>query len=95
MSDETTTEADTTSAASDCSSPGDPDWTEFPERVELCFRSKADRDEFMGGLSDGFGEEFCQLDWPWKSAPRLASGAIVGFDTQPRFAVTVYEPDVR
>jgi hypothetical protein len=66
---------------------GNPKWEQYPVSVELRFRTKEQRDEFMGGLSDGFGENFCELEWPWKNAPRLPSGAIVGFEDQPRFAV--------
>lgn len=67
-------------------SSGEPNFNDYPVRVTLHFRSNAQRDEFMGGLSDGFGENECNLDWPWKSAPRNEFG-IVGFDKQERFAV--------
>ena len=31
--------------------------------VTLRFRNRADRNEFMGGLCDGWGENACSLDW--------------------------------
>jgi len=34
--------------------------------ITLHFKSKADRDEFMGQLSDGWGEEHCVLYWRWQ-----------------------------
>lgn len=35
----------------------------FPHRVTLCFRNGRERDWFMGQLSDGFGENECELKW--------------------------------
>lgn len=35
----------------------------FPHRMTLCFRNKRERDWFMGQLSDGFGENECDLKW--------------------------------
>jgi hypothetical protein len=37
---------------------------EFPvHEITLRFRSEADKEEFMGQLSDGWGENVCQLFW--------------------------------
>lgn len=65
---------------------GRPNWDDFPVTVELRFRTAEERDRLMAQLTDGFGENFCWLDWPRRD------GAT--FDAQPRFAVTLYdEPD--
>lgn len=69
---------------------GNPNFNEYPERVTLCFRNKGDRDWLMGHLSDGFGENFCDLDWPWANLPRGPQGETLGFEEQERFAVTVF-----
>lgn len=31
--------------------------------VTLHFKTQQDRDDFMGSLSDGWGEEHCDLSW--------------------------------
>ena len=73
--------------------PGRPNWDEFPVSVELRFRSQADREHFMGQLSDGFGEAYCNLEWPWAAAPRGPHGETLGFNEQSRFAVEVMGHD--
>jgi hypothetical protein len=32
--------------------------------IKLQFKDKAEKDKFMVGLSDGFGENYCTLTWP-------------------------------
>lgn len=32
--------------------------------IKLQFKDKAAKDKFMGGLCDGFGENYCALKWP-------------------------------
>lgn len=59
--------------------PGNPNFEEYPVTVTLHFRTPAQRQIFMGGLSDGFGEEWCDLNWPWKAGGQ--------FHEQARFAV--------
>lgn len=65
-----------------------PAFDEHPVRVTLCFKTKKDRDEFMGGLSDGFGENFCGLDWEYDKGD---SGP--GFESAELFTVEVFEPE--
>lgn len=36
---------------------------EFPVVVELRFKSQDAKDQFLGGLSDGWGEDACDLTW--------------------------------
>ncbi len=38
---------------------------EFPFAVTLRFKSEAEKQDFMGGLSDGWGENVCSLHWSW------------------------------
>lgn len=66
---------------------------DYPVTVTLHFRSGQEKDRFFGGLSDGFGESYCTLIWPWEDAPRLPSGAVAGFNKQTRFAVEVFEDE--
>lgn len=58
--------------------------TAFPIRVTLCFRDAAARDEFMGGLSDGFGENWCDLTPLGET-----------FDTSSEFNCEPYDPNHR
>lgn len=44
---------------------GNPDFTQYPERVTLCFKNKAHKHHFLGQLSDGWGENYVSLDWGW------------------------------
>lgn len=74
-------------------STGNPDFLEYPIRVELCFRNQEQRNKFMGGLSDGFGENVCELDWPWECAQTKSDGSVIGFDVQKKFAVDVFVDD--
>ena len=34
--------------------------------VVLRFKDEATKRTFMSGLSDGFGEAYCDLEWPWR-----------------------------
>lgn len=36
---------------------------EKPAEIVLRFKSKAEKEYFMAGLSDGFGENQCSLEW--------------------------------
>lgn len=33
-------------------------------KIELRFKSKIAKETFLSGLSDGFGENYCNLTWP-------------------------------
>lgn len=46
---------------------GKPNLEEHPETVTFHFKDAAARHQFMGGLSDGWGENYCDLDWAWAS----------------------------
>ena len=37
---------------------------EYPHAVTLRFRSRSERETFMGQLSDGWGENECSMEWP-------------------------------
>jgi hypothetical protein len=45
---------------------GNPNLSEYPVKVKLHFKSEAARRQFLGGLSDGWGENYCDMDWPFK-----------------------------
>jgi hypothetical protein len=50
-------------------------------KVVLHFESKKDRDDFMGGLVDGWGEDHCNVQWDWEDGMK--------FDEAIDFNVTV------
>ncbi len=70
---------------------GNPDFSQYPATLTLHFKSEAEKREFMGQLSDGWGENHVMLDWPWKTRPRRPDGGIDGFHEQQRFTVDVLE----
>ena len=70
-----------------------PKFDEFPVRVTLCFQGQADRDEFMGGLSDGFGENWCQLDWE-STRPDDPHQPSEGFEAAQMFTVIPMNPEL-
>jgi hypothetical protein len=43
------------------------DFSTYPTTVTLHFISEDERDEFIGQLSDGWGENEVDLDWNWHS----------------------------
>jgi hypothetical protein len=47
----------------------DPNPSEFPVTVAFHFRSEAARRQFIGGLSNGWGEMYCGLDWICRNIP--------------------------
>ena len=68
-----------------------PPFDEYPIEVRLRFRTEKDRKEFIGGLSDGFGENFCQLDWEWMATARGEPVSISATEAAV-LAVDVFEP---
>jgi hypothetical protein len=50
-------------------------------KVVLHFESKKDRNDFMGGLVDGWGEDHCNVQWDWEDGMK--------FDEAIDFNVTV------
>ena len=68
---------------------GNPEWDKFPSTVQLHFRSDADRQSFMAGLSDGWGENHVCLDWPWAGLPATARSE--AWERQTQFAVTLMD----
>lgn len=45
----------------------DPDPVEFPVVVEFRFKSDVARRQFLGGLSDAWGENWCDMDRAFRS----------------------------
>lgn len=45
------------------------DKEKFPVAITLRFATEAKKREFLGGLIDGFGENYCDVDWAWADAP--------------------------
>jgi hypothetical protein len=43
------------------------DFSKYPVTSTLHFKNEEERDEFMGQLSDGWGENLVYLDWNWHS----------------------------
>lgn len=64
----------------------------YPVAVTLRFKSEAAKRNFLGGLSDGWGEGFCDLEWDWLkyTSKELSEGA---FYQQAEFGVTVFGMD--
>lgn len=64
-----------------------------PITVTLRFKSAADREAFMSGLSDGWGEDHCQLNWPadnWSLADQRSGKA---FEECDMFDVIVFRDE--
>lgn len=40
---------------------------EYPAEVRLRFKTREEARKFMGQLSDGWGEEYVDLEWAWGS----------------------------
>lgn len=60
----------------------------FPEgspQVILRFKTEDDKQNFMSGLSDGWGEGMCDLYWPWEKGMKFHECQI--------FDVTSQDPD--
>lgn len=57
----------------------------FPVRVTLGFRNKDERDEWLGQLSDGWGENLTRLDWD-DSKGDLHAAKLVGVRLSPEDA---------
>ena len=55
-------------------------WDDYPIKVELCFRTQQQRDYFMAGLSDGFGENDCELLWPYPDCGKFEEQKRCGVD---------------
>jgi len=58
-------------------STGNPNFDEYPHRVTLCFKSEDEKKFFIAGLSDGFGENICDLDWEWKNKISLYDSPLI------------------
>lgn len=39
------------------------DFTKYPSRVTLCFKNDKEKEEFLGQLSDGWGENLVNIGW--------------------------------
>lgn len=42
------------------------DPSKYPVAVTFHFKDKKALQQFLGGLSDGWGENYCDMDWAWK-----------------------------
>ncbi len=60
---------------------------EYPASITLRFRDEDERNEFLGQLSDGWGENYCRLAWDHErySAAELRTGK--PFEAQTEFGV--------
>lgn len=68
--------------------------TDYPCAVTLGFRNDEERRKFMGQLSDGWGENYVSLKWPWEqyvTTPEQGTGD--AFHHQEFFGVEVFEDD--
>jgi hypothetical protein len=54
-----------------------------PVEITLRFKSVEDKKEFLGGLMDGWGENYCNLIWDWEAG--------VQFSDAPAFDVEVID----
>ncbi len=46
------------------------DFSDYPFLLQLHFKSEEDRDEFLGGFLDGWGENApIQTHWSWYETP--------------------------
>jgi hypothetical protein len=51
----------------------DKEKNEYPHEITIGFKTKSDRDYWLGQMSDGFGENFCHIrprdekKWDWKA----------------------------
>lgn len=64
-----------------------------PVAVTLRFRNERDRNYFMAGLSDGWGEGWCDLIWPWESYPEEEVRSGRAFEACESFDVTVFRDE--
>lgn len=55
----------------------------YPVRVTLAFCSDAERRYFMGQLSDGWGENHCDFEWPWRSGVDFHEAELVAVKLPP------------
>ena len=60
--------------------------------VTLRFKNQEDRDYFMAGLNDGFGENHCMLDWPYDNWSKEDQRSGVAFHSCDTFDVEVFRP---
>lgn len=54
--------------------------TSYPHSIILRFRTPEDKDQFVGQLSDGWGESHCDLVWPYEAGIDLANSSMIGVD---------------
>ena len=52
----------------------------FPVRLEIGFRTKEAKDDFLGGLCDGWGEDHCDIHWKWHEGESLLEAPLVTVD---------------
>jgi hypothetical protein len=52
-------------------------------QVTFTFRNKAERDYFMGQLSDGWGENKVELKWPWRKGVEFEDCTEFGIELAP------------
>lgn len=64
----------------------------YPVQVVLRFRDESAKREFMGQLSDGWGENLVMLEWPWEQYATGDDGECGdAFDEQPAFGVDLID----
>lgn len=66
----------------------------YPVQVVLRFRDEEAKKEFMGQLSDGWGENLVMLEWPWEQYAKGDDGDCgEAFHEQPAFGVDLQDQD--
>jgi hypothetical protein len=63
---------------------------EYPVSVTLHFKNEAEKNFFMGGLSDGWGENACSLSWTYENYPEEYVRSGKAFEEQTDFDVIVF-----
>jgi hypothetical protein len=66
---------------------------DYPFAVTLRFKTKESRNHFMGGLSDAWGENECNLEWPSENWTEAENRSGKAFEECEVFGVTVFDMD--
>jgi hypothetical protein len=62
---------------------------DYPKALVLRFKSNEEKEYFMAQLSDGWGEGYCDLEWPHESYLKEDLAAGRAFHEQHMFGVTL------
>lgn len=56
------------------------DTSNYPIEVTLRFKSQEDKEYFLAGLCDGWGENYCDPNWRWRDGEELVSAKSLNVD---------------